>query len=627
MIKTILQIAFLFLLTTTTVVAQEEAEKETKVVRPNILWIVQEDLSPWLGCYGHEIQKGHTPNIDALADRGIRFSRAFVPSPVCSTCRSAIITGAFAFRFGAHEHRSRRGEATKPLPPEIRSVPDLLTEQGYFCFNIGKTDYNFSHEDMYQEVPKELRNTPWRARPDDKPFFGQIQLNGGKLKTKNFANKCDRSKVSIPGDYPQNDLYREVVAQHYDAARMDDENVGKIIKRLTDDGLIESTIVVYFSDHGANNLVRHKQQPTEGGSHVPLIMAGPIPGFEKPKVRGDVVSLLDLSATTLFWGGLPKCPKWVEGQALLGDPGYRPRRFVGTGRDRCDQTIDRIRSIRSGQFRYTRNYMLDRVLLQPQYRDKREPVKYLRQAYAEGKLDMKLANIYFGERPAEEFYDVKVDPAQLNNLVKHPKYRKQLDRHRKMFDKWIAAGDKGAEEEPEIELKMANHERWGFGVNPEYEKIRTDSDGDGLSDKWEEINHRDPKDGKLQFLFDCGGWQTEGWYSEGDVSNIAGMQGYLDFQLPQGTGSIVRDNLALDSAKNKGDIVLSVKTNQNTNITFSANGKSLGQQKLSPGLDFTDLKFSIDKFDQDQIKSLRVDFESGRGTNVVIDKVVTADSQ
>ena len=230
-----------FLLGSSMLAAKENANDKKQ---PNILWIFQEDLSPWLGCYGHEVQDGHTPTIDGMASRGVRFSRAFVPAPVCSICRSAIITGAFQFRFGAHEHRSRRGEAELPLPKNMKTIPELMTEKGYFCFNIGKTDYNFSHAGVYADVPKNLNKTPWRARENDQPFFGQIQLRGGKLNTKKFKNKIDRSKVTIPGDYPQNDVYREVVAQHYDAARMDDGIIAEILGRLKEDGLAESTIVV-----------------------------------------------------------------------------------------------------------------------------------------------------------------------------------------------------------------------------------------------------------------------------------------------------------------------------------------------------------------------------------------------
>lgn len=593
------------------------AQDHQAKVQPNILWLFQEDLSPWLGCYGHQVQKGETPVLDAMAESGIRFSRAYVPAPVCSICRSAIITGTNQIRFGAHEHRSRRGKAELPLPEGMKTIPELMTEAGYFCFNVGKTDYNFEHSTVYQNVPKNLRNTPWRASPKGKPFFGQIQLKGGKLNTTKFKNKTDRAKVTIPADYPQTELYREIVAEHYDSARMDDGNIGRILERLKADGLMESTIVVYFSDHGANNLVRHKQQPTEGGSHVPFIIAGPSPWVPAPAVRDDLVSLLDLSATTLAWAGVDQ-PGWMEGRNLFG-PNFEPREFVATARDRCDQTIDRIRSIRTDRFRLTRNYMLDRVLLQPQYRDKRDAVKALRQSYADGTLDPKLAEIYFGERPPEEFYDVVNDPAQLNNLIDDPEYADELKRHRKLLDAWLAKGDTGAGDEPAIELEMASNKRWGIGVNSEYESIRQDSDGDGLSDEWEEVNNRDPKDGKIRFHFDCGGWQTEGWQSLGQVTNLAGDQGFLEFELADGKGSIIRDGINADFSKNAAGMDLRLKTDHPLRMTFLVNENGQGAVELPGTSRWKEVTWPITDLGSETIQSLRIDFEGEPGAKIEMD--------
>lgn len=593
------------------------AQDHQAKVQPNILWLFQEDLSPWLGCYGHQVQKGETPVLDAMAESGIRFSRAYVPAPVCSICRSAIITGTNQIRFGAHEHRSRRGKAELPLPEGMKTIPELMTEAGYFCFNVGKTDYNFEHSTVYQNVPKNLRNTPWRASPKGKPFFGQIQLKGGKLNTTKFKNKTDRAKVTIPADYPQTELYREIVAEHYDSARMDDGNIGRILERLKADGLMESTIVVYFSDHGANNLVRHKQQPTEGGAHVPFIIAGPSPWVPAPAVRDDLVSLLDLSATTLAWAGVDQ-PGWMEGRNLFG-PNFEPREFVATARDRCDQTIDRIRSIRTDRFRLTRNYMLDRVLLQPQYRDKRDAVKALRQSYADGTLDPKLAEIYFGERPPEEFYDVVNDPAQLNNLIDDPECADELKRHRKLLDAWLAKGDTGAGDEPAIELEMASNKRWGIGVNSEYESIRQDSDGDGLSDEWEEVNNRDPKDGKIRFHFDCGGWQTEGWQSLGQVTNLAGDQGFLEFELADGKGSVIRDGLNAGLSKNAAGMDLRLKTDHPLRMTFLVNENGQGAVELPGTSRWKEVTWPITDLGSETIQSLRIDFEGEPGAKIEMD--------
>ena len=603
---------FVLILQTSFARAQDKKQPE----QPNILWLFQEDLSPWLGCYGYDIQKGHTPTIDAMAASGVRFSRAYVPAPVCSICRSAIITGANQIRFGAHEHRSRRGEAELPLPEGMKTIADLMTDQGYFCFNVGKTDYNFEHAKVFQKIPKNQNNTPWRARKHDQPFFGQIQLKGGKLNTTKFKNKTDRSKVTIPGDYPQTDLYREVVAEHFDSARKDDGIIAGILERLESDGLTDSTIVVYFSDHGANNLVRHKQQPTEGGSHVPFIITGPARWVAAPSVRDDLVSMLDLSATTLAWAGVDQ-PKWMEGQDLFGEK-FVPREFVATARDRCDHTIDRIRSIRTDRFRFTRNYMLDRVLLQPQYRDKRDFLKVLREGYTDGTLDPKLAEIYFGERPFEELYDVNTDPAQLNNLIDDPKYTDQVTRHRNLLDGWLAKGDTGAGEESALELKMASHEKWGIGVNAEYEAIRKDSDGDGISDTWEELNDRDPADGKLIFEFDCGAWQTEGWKAHGKLTNIAGSQGFLDFDLIDGPGGIERSGLKVNSSGAE-KLKIRLRSSGPTVLTCSVNGKKLSAIRLQKDSEFRVYNLIEHPISDEHVESLHLNFFSQPGTTIEID--------
>ena len=179
--------------------------------------------------------------------------------------------------------------------------------------------------------------------------------------------------------------------------------------------------------------------PTEGGLHVPFIVLGPSKWVSNPgTVRDDLINTLDLTATSLAWAGIEK-PKWCEGQDLFAD-NFQPRTFVAGAKDRLDHTIDRVRTIRTNRFRYTRNYFLDRVFLHPQYRDSRPFLSSIREAYAAGSLAPKLAEIYFGERPAEELYDVVKDPAQVNNLAKDPKFAGVLKEHRAILKDWLAKG-------------------------------------------------------------------------------------------------------------------------------------------------------------------------------------------
>ncbi len=601
--------------------------------RPNILWLFAEDTSPWMGCYGDKINQGATPNIDALAGNGVRFSRAFVPAPVCSACRSALMGGENQIRFNAHEHRSSRGPAKLYLPEGMKLLPQLIEESGYFTFNLGKTDYNFIwDEKATYSLLQKSHDVPWDELKRNQPFFGQIQTAGGKNNTQNFPQdrKVDPSTVAVPPDYPQNQIYREVVAQHYDAIRKDDDFIGTVLAGLKESGLSDNTIVVYFSDHGANNLVRHKQMPTEGGLHVPFIISGPDPYVPAPSVRDDLVNMLDLSATTLAWAGVTK-PDWYEGQNLF-DSKFLPRTFVASAKDRLDHTIDRVRSVRTDRFRYTRNYKTDRIFLQPQYRDSKDYVKNLRELYASGDLSAKLTEIYFGERPAEELYDVNKDPSQLNNLVNDPQYSKQLARHRKLLDDWLAKGDDGEGEESDQELAyQAQDHKWGRAVNPEYEVVRSDSDGDGLSDAWETIQGRDPSDGRLLFRFDCGGWQTEGWKANDELGNIAGRLGFLDFILDDETAVITRDGLRLDAANNAGPIVIAMRSTEPVRVHVFATYKNettpreLGSIDVSPSETCVDASVTRPEGElpQGTISSLQIAFDGKPGSLIEIDSIAT----
>ncbi len=599
--------------------------------KPNILWIFAEDTSPWMGCYGDSVNAGQTPNIDSLAEQGTLFKRAYVPAPVCSACRSAVMVGMNQIRFGAHEHRSSRGPRKIELPEGIKLLPQIMQEGGYFTFNLGKDDYNFTWDQKatYTHQDKNRAAIPWDRLEANQPFYGQIQTAGGKQNTKNFPadRKTDPGSVDVPLDYPQNQLYREVVAEHYDSIRKDDDFIGEVLAGLKSSGLWENTIVVYVSDHGANNLLRHKQMPTEGGLHVPFVVRAPEGmGIGRSEVREDLVDILDLSATTLAWAGV-KQPKWYEGQNLFGH-GYLPRKYVASAKDRLDHTIDRVRTIRTDRFRYTRNYLLDRILLQPQYRDGNDYTIMLREMYANGTLSPKLSEIYFGERKAEELYDVERDPHQLHNLAGDPNYAGVLEQHRAALDEWVAKGDVGAGEEPREEIAFQNQgpAKWRK-VNPEYEPLRPDSDGDGLSDEWEGYNNRDAQDGKLLFAFDCGGWQTEGWEASRNLPNIAGYLGYLDFDLPDGKGSLERAGLALDLSKNGQRLALEARVSTPTLVWLSldsGDGKMkrvAGPLTLTPSRDFETASFEIPE--DGSLAGLKLDFKGDVGAFIEIDSIKT----
>ncbi len=442
--------------------------------RPNILWIFIEDMSPWIGCYGDKINADKTPNIDSLAARGVRFTRCYVPCPVCSPCRSAMITGAYQTTTGLHNHRSSRTkEGAIHLPKGITTVPQLFRKNGYSTFNSGKEDYNFVFKasDLYSVEGRKRDLAAWRKLPGKKPWFGQIQLAGGKSNTRKWADKVDPASVTPPPYFPGNALFRKWHAHHYDTVRQTDDDTRRIIENLKDDGLLENTIIFWFTDHGNNHSVRAKQFCTEIGTHVPLIVLGPDKRLNPGTVRKDLTSTLDIAATSLALAAID-IPDYFDGVNLFGNE-FKPREHVISARDRCDYTIDYIRSVRTDRYRYIRNFLTDRPLLQPQYRDNRDYVIFLRKGHAAGSLPPLTEKIFFGPRPEEELYDHESDPHEIRNLAGNPAFAGELKRHRKILNDWQErTDDQGQYPESDAGLREVLNQWKTRCVNPEYDRIR-----------------------------------------------------------------------------------------------------------------------------------------------------------
>ncbi|MEX0314379.1 MAG: sulfatase-like hydrolase/transferase, partial [Allomuricauda sp.] len=252
--------------------------------QPNVLWIYLEDTAPLMGSYGTSIIE--TPNIDSLAQMGTLYSNAYMPAPVCSASRSSIITGVMASTFGAHNHHSSRtNESAIYLPANLKTVPELFKEAGYFTFNNGKDDYNFVYDrrDLYSQdyrlhslYGKSGIRLDLASLKDKQPFFGQVQLYGGKeifnsSFKDNVKTPVDRSKVELPPYLANNPTVVEEYANHLDAIQITDDRVGEVIGKLRESGVLENTIVFFFSDHGMR-ITRNKQFLYDGGLHVPLII-------------------------------------------------------------------------------------------------------------------------------------------------------------------------------------------------------------------------------------------------------------------------------------------------------------------------------------------------------------------
>ncbi len=459
--------------------------------RPNILWFVVDDMSANFSSYGEKLIQ--TPNVDRLAREGTRFTRAFTTAPVCSPCRSAFITGMYQTTIGAHQHRSGRGKERIVLPPGVEPVPAIFQRAGYFtCIGtglpdvarngkaknakkkvaaaedpegasrgLGKTDYNFDWDNKIYDA------NDWSGRKAGQPFFMQVQLAGGKLRGNTdasaqalaerakatFGAATDPEKVTLPPYYPRDPVELRDWAAYLDSVRFTDKHVGEVLARLEKEGILEQTVVIFVTDHGISH-ARGKQFLYDEGAHVPFVVRGP--GIPKGKVRDDLIELIDLTPISLAAAGIP-VPAVMQAKNVFAKD-YTPRAHVFAARDRCDETVERIRSVRDERFLYIRNYYPQRPLLQPNaYKDGKAIVQTLRKLHDGGKLDPLQEKLLFGPtRPAEELYEWTTDRYQVKNLATETEHRETLAKLRARLDRWIVeTKDKGPESDKMYDSDMA----------------------------------------------------------------------------------------------------------------------------------------------------------------------------
>ncbi len=448
-----------------------------QTTRPNILWFVVDDMSANFSCYGETTIQ--TPQVDRLAREGTRFSHAFVTAPVCSPCRSAMITGMYQTSIGAHHHRSGRGVEKIRLPEGVTPIPALFQQAGYFtCIGsglpdvgrsgkktatseLGKTDYNFEWD------PKLYDGADWSGRRSGQPFFMQVQLAGGKLRGNSDATARKLSEraeqewgaavqpgdVRLPPYYPRDPVLLNDWAAYLDAVRFTDQHVGRVIERLESEGILDSTLVIFMTDHGISH-ARGKQFLYDEGTHIPFIVRGP--GIASGQVRDDLIEHIDIAAISLAAGGIP-IPPTMQGRDIFAQD-YQPRDAVFAARDRCDETVERIRSVRTERFLYIRNFHPQRPHLQPNaYKDGKSIIQTLRSLHAAGKLDSLTEQLLFQPvRSPEELYEWTTDRWQVKNLAGDSAYRATLDVLRARLDRWMEeTHDHGPETEEMYDSDMA----------------------------------------------------------------------------------------------------------------------------------------------------------------------------
>ncbi len=427
--------------------------------QPNILWISTEDMSAHLGCYGDKVAK--TPNIDRLASQGIRYTNVFTTAAISAPCRAGIITGMYQTSIGCMHMRTTSYRRSSDNPVEFTAVPphyvktftEYLRTAGYYCTNNSKTDYQFAKDPVPASIWDECsRNAHYRNRPDkNQPFFAVFNwLGTHESQDWDISNvKTDPRSVNVPPYYPDNETIRRNIAKMYDNIARLDSVVGVLLNELEREGELDNTIIFFWGDHG-DGLPRAKRWLYDSGLNVPLIIRFP-GGKDAGTVNGQLISSIDFGPSVLSLAGIP-VPSHMQGRPFLGNQASSPRDAVFAARDRVDESYDMIRSVRTKDFLYIRNYYPNEPFpIWVPYLSNMPIYKEMLRLDAEDKLTGPQKSWMAYKRPPEELYDVKADPYQINNLAENPGYKSVRDELRKRQDQWtIETGDMGLLNEPEM---------------------------------------------------------------------------------------------------------------------------------------------------------------------------------
>jgi len=449
--------------------------QNTNIKPPNIVWISVEDMGPVLSIYGNEAL--NTPNIDRLAKEGVKYTNAYATVGVCAPSRFSIITGMYPTRLGAHnmrtgdhnnfkwpedvKFRQEKGVIDKSgvnipdyevvTPSYVKPFTEYLRAEGYYCVNDNKCDYQFNApftawDDVFGGGS--YNNAPYGA-----PFFyvknyyttheSRIWMRKDKPIT---VNPDD---IPVPDYYPDIPMVRNDIARKYSNIEALDKEVGQLLEQLEADGVLENSVIFFWSDHGGN-LLRQKRAVGDSGLHVPLIIRYP-DGYRAGEIENRMVSLMDLGPTVLSMAGIQP-PDHMDGKAFEGVFEQPPRKYIFGSADRFDECTDMQRSVLDGRFVYIKNFMPERPLI---YRNKyREQIPMNKHLIELDSLDMlkgDAAYIFMKSKPIEELYDLESDPYEVHNLATDSIYSQKLKELRVQLKQWqTSIDDKGFIPEHEL---------------------------------------------------------------------------------------------------------------------------------------------------------------------------------
>ena len=428
------------------------SNNNSDIIKPNMVLIIADDVSAEdLGCYGNKGIK--TPNIDALAKSGVKFTNAFLTAASCSPSRSSIITGRFPTATGQVDLATGAlPSINEPFPKffdNLTFFPKKLKDNGYYTAHNGKwhIGYHWNNPtgsavnafDFSQGGKDNSGAKYWvktlEDRPKDKPFFMWLASHDAH---RGWSGKkvTDPADVTIPIYLPDTKFVRKDLAQHYDEIVRFDYYVGEVVKELRKQQVFDNTIIIVMADNG-RPFWRSKAQIYDSGMKTPFIVSYPNL-LKNSKFQGHnsdaLISAIDISATLLDLAKIDYTKTTIEGRSflpVLNGEKKQVNRYVFSERNWHGYASNQ-RAVRDGNFLYVKNFHPELSRL-----GTKDYVKYMTKLDKAGKLTKIQREIFNAPSPVEELYDVKKDPDQLKDLANDKKYYDKLVELRTVNEKWL----------------------------------------------------------------------------------------------------------------------------------------------------------------------------------------------
>ena len=411
--------------------------------RPNIVLMIADDVS-WndLGCYGHPTVQ--TPNINYLAENGIRFTQAYLTTSSCSPSRCSLITGRYPHNTGAAELHT-------PLPGQQVPFTRLLKNAGYYTGHAGKWHMgpapvsSFDRATATRETSLDNGNggegnwIKWlQERPRQKPFFFWFAAHDAHRiwHADTFHMGHSYEDAIIPPYLVDSPGTRQDLASYYNEITRFDYYVGKVWEELRRQGVADNTVFIIMADNG-RPFPRCKTRLYDSGIKTPLVICWPAGIRDRGAVSPSLVSAIDIGPTILDLAGVRQGNSF-QGRsfgAVLRNPQQPFRRFVFAEHNWHDHEAHE-RMVRDGHFMYIRNARPNQSNPGPADSNRSPSHQDLQMLRDAGTLSPAQADIFLYPRPAEELYDCVNDPEQLVNLASVPKYQPILNQLREVMNTW-----------------------------------------------------------------------------------------------------------------------------------------------------------------------------------------------